>query len=220
MNLIIMGPQASGKGTQASKICSEFSIPHISTGDIFREHIKNNSSLGQEVVAYTNEGKLVPDQLVIKIINDRLSQEDCKNGYLLDGFPRTIPQAEALLKITSVDKVVSIEVPDEVCIKRISGRYIHKDSGRTYNVNTFPKPQKMDVVDGNVVAAYDDVTGEPLIQRDDDKPEQVIKRLADYHNQTEPIKDFFKDMNAEMVVEVDGEKDIEGVFTDIMVKLK
>ncbi|MFT4343220.1 MAG: adenylate kinase [Candidatus Woesearchaeota archaeon] len=220
MNIIIMGPQASGKGTQATKISEELAIPHISTGDIFRENIKNNTELGQKVVSYTNAGKLVPDELVIEIIQDRLSQDDCANGYLLDGFPRTIPQAEALYGITSINKVISIEVPDEECIRRISGRYVHKESGRTYNINTFPKPQKMDVVDGIVVAAYDDQTGDALTQRDDDKPEQVKKRLADYHNQTEPIKNYFKEKDVSLVAEIDGTQGIDEVFQEVMNALR
>lgn len=216
MNIIIMGPQACGKGTQASKIVQEYKIPHISTGDIFRDNIKNQTELGKKVVEYTNAGKLVPDELVIDIVNDRLSQDDCKKGFILDGFPRTIPQAKALDEIVNIEKVVSIEVPDDVCIQRISGRYVHKESGRTYNVYTYPKPQKMDLDEnGKVIAAYDNETGEQIFQRDDDKPEKVVKRLEDFHNQTEPIKQYYKDKDTSIVAEIDGCQDIDSVFIDI-----
>ena len=124
MNVLIVGPQASGKGTQAKKIADLLQIPHISTGDIFRDNIKNGTELGNQVVEYTNNGKLVPDALVIQIIRDRLSRADCAAGFILDGFPRTVPQAQALDQITHIGKVVVVDVPDEVCIKRISGRYL------------------------------------------------------------------------------------------------
>ena len=216
-----MGPQACGKGTQAAKIVEKFNIPHISTGDIFRANIKNETELGKKVIEYTNAGKLVPDELVIEIVKDRLKQDDCAKGFILDGFPRTIPQAEALDKVVKIEKIVSIELPDEVCIERISGRFVHNDSGRTYNVYTSPKPVKMDVAaDGKVIAAYDDETGDEIFQREDDKPEKVIKRLEDFHNQTEPIKQYYKDKDANLVVEIDGKQDIDSVFNDIENSLK
>jgi adenylate kinase len=216
MNLIIMGPQASGKGTQAKFISEASKIVHISTGDIFRDNIKNNTKLGKEVVEYTNNGKLVPDELVIKIINDRLQKDDCKNGYILDGFPRTIPQAKALDEITKIDKIVSIEVPDNVCMKRVSGRFMCKSNDAIYNVYTTPKPQKMEIgEDGIVLKAYDDQTGEELFQRDDDKPEKVKKRLADYHSQTEPIKEYYKSKDSSIVAEINGELGIDEVSLEI-----
>ncbi|MFT4303154.1 MAG: adenylate kinase [Candidatus Woesearchaeota archaeon] len=216
MNMIIMGPQASGKGTQAAKLVEKYSIPHISTGDIFRENIKNGTELGKKVVEYTNNGKLVPDSLVIDIVKDRLSKDDCKNGFILDGFPRTTPQAEALDTVTKIEAVVSIEVPDEICIQRVSGRYVHKESGRTYNVYTSPKPKKVEYdSDGKCIHAFDDITGDEIFQRDDDKPEKVLKRLEDYHNQTEPIKKHY----ADKVVEIDGQQSIDEVFNAIVAGL-
>jgi adenylate kinase len=220
MNILIMGPQASGKGTQAKKISESLKIPHISTGDIFRDNIKNQTELGKKVVEFTNSGRLVPDDLVIEIIKDRLAKPDCKSGFLLDGYPRTIPQAEALDKITKVDKAVVIEVPDEECIRRISGRY-SSSAGKIYNVFTSPKPKKMQLdAKGNLIAAYDDETGEKLVQRDDDKPEQVKKRLANYHTQTEPIKDYYNKKKKGVVIEINGMQDIDSVFKDVKKALK
>jgi adenylate kinase len=216
MNIILMGPQASGKGTQATKIVEEYNIPHISTGDIFRENIKNSTELGKKVIEYTNSGKLVPDDLVIEIINDRLSKDDCKNGFILDGFPRTIPQAKALSEIVDISKVISIEVPDKICIERISGRYVHKESGRTYNVFTTPKPNSFEVTEeGLVVKVYDDITGDEIFQRDDDKPDKVLKRLEDFHNQTEPIKQYYAEKSSDIVFEINGCQTIDEVFSDI-----
>lgn len=216
MNIILMGPQACGKGTQATKLVEKYNIPHISTGDIFRENIKNQTELGKKVIEYTNNGLLVPDSLVIDIVKDRLNKEDCKKGYILDGFPRTIPQAEALDTITQIDAVISIEVPDSICMQRVSGRYVHKESGRTYNVYTSPKPKKAEYdSEGICLKAYDDVTDEEIFQRDDDKPEKVKKRLADYHNQTEPIKKHY----SEKVIEIDGKNGIDEVFNAIIVGL-
>ena len=221
MNMIIMGPQASGKGTQAKKISEKYSIPHISTGDIFRENIKNQTELGKKVVEYTNNGILVPDELVIEIVKDRLSKDDCKDGYILDGFPRTIPQAEALDNATKIDKIISVELPDEVCMKRISGRFMCKSTDKIYNVYTSPKPEKMELDDdGNVLKAYDDETGEELMQRDDDKPEQVKKRLNDFHSQTEPIKEHYKGKDESLVAEINGEQSIDEVFESIVKALE
>jgi len=219
MKIILIGPPASGKGTAASKITTELNIPHISTGDIFRDNIKNQTELGKKVVEFTDAGKLVPDELVIDIINDRLQQEDCKNGFLLDGFPRTMAQAEALDKIIDVDKVVFINAPDELCLNRMSGRYLCKSSGRVYNIHNYPKPKKMDFDDdGKVIAAYDDETGEELYQRDDDTPEKVSLRLNDYHNQTEPILGHYREMGK--VLEIDGSQDAEVVQGQIIEGLK
>ncbi|MFT4297655.1 MAG: adenylate kinase [Candidatus Woesearchaeota archaeon] len=219
MNIIIMGPQASGKGTQASRIAESLEIPHISTGDIFRENIKNNTELGQKVKEYTENGKLVPDELVIELIKDRLAKQDCINGFILDGFPRTIPQAEALDSVTEISKVVLIDVPDDVCIKRITGRY-QSSSGKIYNVYGAPKPKKIDKdEEGNVIAAYDDETGEQLTQREDDTLEKVKKRLQDYHNQTEPIKEHYSKKPG-ILLAIDGVRDIDEISEDIMSRLK
>lgn len=216
-NILIMGPQACGKGTQAKRISEKLGIPHISTGDIFRENIKNSTPLGKKVVEYTNNGKLVPDELVIDIIKDRLSKPDCKKGFILDGYPRTIPQAEALDKITTINKVIVIDVPDEVCFKRVAGRF-QNSQGRIYNIYGEPKPKKMDVdKKGNITAAYDDETGEKLTQRDDDKPEKVTKRLADYHAQTQPITKHYGKKG--IVIMINGQKDIDLVFNEIIQSL-
>ena len=214
MNVLIVGPQASGKGTQAKKIADLFNIPHISTGDIFRDNIKNGTELGKQVIEYTNNGKLVPDELVIRIIRDRLSRPDCAPGFILDGFPRTVPQAEALDQITRISKVVVVDVPDEVCIKRISGRYM-ASNGTTYNVYTSPKPKNAAYhPDGTLREAFDDVTGEKLVQRDDDKPEKVRQRLADYHAQTKPIITHYGKQPGTVIM-IDGRQDIDAVFGEI-----
>jgi adenylate kinase len=218
MNLIIMGPQASGKGTQATKIAEKLNIPHISTGDIFRENIRNNTELGLKVKEYTNDGKLVPDELVIELIKDRLTKDDCKNGFILDGFPRTIPQAKALDGVTNINKVILVDAPDELCIQRITGRY-QSVKGKIYNVYGAPKPQKIDYDDdGKVVAAYDDDSGEKLFQREDDTLEKVKKRLLDYHNQTEPIMDYYSEKN--LLLKVDGSKEIDYLFEEIITTLQ
>ena len=189
-------------------------IPHISTGDIFRDNIKNGTELGNQVVEYTNNGKLVPDALVIQIIRDRLSRADCAAGFILDGFPRTVPQAQALDQITHISKVVVVDVPDEVCIKRISGRYM-ASNGTTYNVYTSPKPTNATYhPDGTLIEAFDDVTGEKLLQRDDDKPEKVRQRLADYHAQTKPIITHYGKQPGTVIM-IDGRQDIDAVFGDI-----
>ena len=221
MNILMMGPQASGKGTQAAKISERWSIPHISTGDIFRDNIKNQTELGKKVKAYTDGGRLVPDELVIEIIKDRLSKEDCKRGFVLDGFPRTIPQAEALDKIVNINKIISIEVPDGICMKRISGRFMAQSSGKIYNVYTSPKPKNADFDEnGNIITAYDDDTNEELIQREDDMPEKVKLRLQAYHQQTEPIKDYYKKKDPSIVAEINGEKSIDDVFSDVVAALE
>ena len=215
MNILIVGPQASGKGTQAKKIAELCGIPHISTGDIFRDNIKNGTALGQQVVEFTNNGKLVPDELVIAIIRDRLARPDCAPGFILDGFPRTQPQAAALDAITVITNVVVVDVPDDVCIKRISGRYMCPSSGTTYNVYTSPRPRNAQYgADGMLDEAFDDITGEKLVQRDDDKPEKVKMRLADYHAQTKPIINHYGGKPGTVVM-IDGQKDIDAVFADI-----
>ena len=181
MNLILLGAPGAGKGTQAEKICGKYGIPAVSTGNIIREALKNGTDMGLKAKSYIDAGKLVPDDVVIGIIKDRLSEYDCKNGFILDGFPRTIPQAEARDNMGIViDKVVDIEVPDDKIAARLSGRRVCLKCGATYHLE-FKKPAKEGVCD---------VCGDELVQRKDDKPETVIDRLNVYHEQTEPLKDY------------------------------
>lgn len=209
MKLIMLGAPGAGKGTQAKKIAEKYGIPHISTGDIFRANIKNGTELGQKAKSYMEQGLLVPDELTCDLVVDRIQQEDCKNGYVLDGFPRTIPQAEALdaalTKLGSkIDYAVNVEVPDENIVKRMGGRRACLACGCTYHVE-FNAPKVEDVCD---------VCGAKLVLRDDDKPETVKKRLNVYHEQTQPLIDYYTKAGA--LVEVDGTKDIEVVFQDII----
>uniref|UniRef100_A0A7C5V6G8 Adenylate kinase n=1 Tax=Caldicellulosiruptor owensensis TaxID=55205 RepID=A0A7C5V6G8_9FIRM len=187
MRLILLGAPGAGKGTQAEYLSKRFSIPHISTGDILRENVKNETELGKKAKEYMDKGLLVPDEIVIEIVKDRISKEDCKNGFLLDGFPRTIAQAEALDKVLQelgqkIDKVLNIEVPDEKILERMSGRRICKNCGASFHVIYRP-PQKEGVCD---------VCGGELYQREDDKEETVKKRLEVYHAQTQPLIDYYK----------------------------
>ena len=198
-----------GKGTQAKKIAAQYSIPHISTGDIFRANIKNNTELGQKAKTYMDKGELVPDSLVVDLIMDRFKEADCANGYVLDGFPRTIPQAEALdnaLKANGekVDFAINVEVPDENIINRMSGRRACVGCGATYHIKYNPTK----------VEGVCDACGEKLILRDDDKPETVKNRLSVYHEQTQPLIDYYN--KAGVLAEVDGTKDMEDVFKDIV----
>src|SRR3989475_6775247 len=182
MRLILLGPPGAGKGTQASFIRERFRIPQISTGDMLRAAVKAGTPLGLAAKKVMDAGQLVSDDIIIGLVNERLKEPDCKNGYLFDGFPRTIPQAEAMKKAgVALDYVLEIDVPDEEIIERMSGRRVHLASGRTYHVK-FNPPQ---------VEGKDDVTGEDLIQRDDDKEETVRKRLAVYHEQTEPLIAYY-----------------------------
>ena len=184
MKLILLGAPGAGKGTQATFISKEFGIPQISTGDMLRAQVKAGTPLGLEAKKHMDAGGLVPDAVIIGMVKDRLTQDDCKNGYLFDGFPRTIPQAEAMKAAgVPLDAVVEIDVPDAEIIKRMSGRRVHVASGRTYHV-VFNPPK---------VEMKDDVTGEDLIQRDDDKEETVKKRLDIYHAQTEPLVQYYGD---------------------------
>src|SRR5512143_2077740 len=184
MRLILLGGPGAGKGTQANYIKEKYGIPQISTGDMLRAQIKAGTELGMKAKAIMDAGGLVSDDIMIGMVKERLTQDDCKNGYLFDGFPRTIPQAEAMKAAgVPIDYVVEIDVADEEIIKRMSGRRVHVASGRTYHV-VFNPPK---------VAGKDDVTGEDLIQRDDDKEETVKKRLDVYHAQTEPLVKFYGD---------------------------
>lgn len=209
MRIVMLGAPGAGKGTQAKKITAKYSIPHISTGDIFRANIKNGTELGKKAKTYMDQGLLVPDELVVDLVVDRVNQKDCTNGYVLDGFPRTIPQAEALdAALTemgqSVDYAINVEVPDENIVQRMSGRRACVKCGATYHVVYAPTQEE------NICDACH---GE-LILRDDDKPETVQKRLNVYHEQTQPLIDYYT--KQEKLVEVDGTIDIEDVFQAIV----
>ena len=182
MKLILLGPPGAGKGTQAEVLCDHFHIPHISTGNMLREAIKAGTDLGREAKKLMDEGILVSDQVVVGVVVERIKQKDCSSGFLFDGFPRTIPQAQALDdKGVDVDLVIEIDVPDEVIIGRMSGRRVHLGSGRNYHIEFNPSK----------VPDVDDLTGEPLVQREDDKPETVKDRLNVYRSQTLPLIDFY-----------------------------
>lgn len=209
MKIIMLGAPGAGKGTQAKMLANKYNIPHISTGDIFRANIKNGTELGNKAKTFMDKGLLVPDELVVDLVIDRFKEEDCKEGYILDGFPRTIPQAkaldEALDKIgEKVDYAVDVEVPDENIVRRMSGRRACVACGATYHVKYNPT---------EVENVCDACKGE-LILRDDDKPETVEKRLNVYHEQTQPLIDYYKEKN--ILVEVDGTIDMQDVFNEIV----
>lgn len=183
MRIILLGAPGAGKGTQAHFITTRFGVPQISTGDMLRAAVKAESPLGLQVKEVMSSGGLVTDEIIIALVKERITQPDCANGFLFDGFPRTIPQAQAMEDADiAIDVVIDIAVDDEEIVKRLSGRRVHLDSGRVYHVE-FNPPRK---------AGIDDVTGEPLIQRDDDKEETVRKRLRVYHEQTKPLVDFYQ----------------------------
>lgn len=192
MNLILLGAPGAGKGTQAEKICEKLSIPAISTGNMLREAMANGTEMGLKAKSFIDAGKLVPDEVVIGIIHERLKQADCANGFILDGFPRTIPQAEALDEMgVRIDKVIDIEVPDEKIASRLSGRRVCLKCGATYHT-AFKKPKADGVCD---------VCGDALVQRKDDMPETVLDRLTTYHEQTEPLKGYYEKKGILRVVE-------------------
>ena len=208
MKIIMLGAPGAGKGTQADKICAKYNIPHISTGDIFRANIKNNTELGQKAKSYMDKGELVPDELVVDLVVDRIKADDCTNGYVLDGFPRTIPQAEALDAALAaindkVDYAINVEVPDENIINRMSGRRACVACGATYHIVHIPTK-----VDGVC-----DKCGAELILRDDDKPETVKNRLNVYHEQTQPLINYYEGKG--ILKEVDGTVDMNEVFAAI-----
>ena len=208
MKIIMLGAPGAGKGTQAKKIAEKYQIPHISTGDIFRSNIKEGTELGMKAKAYMDQGGLVPDELTIGMLMDRIQKDDCKNGYVLDGFPRTIPQAESLTNALNernqkIDYAVNVDVPDENIVNRMSGRRACLSCGATYHI--VYKPSK--------VEGICDVCGDKLVLRDDDKPETVKKRLSVYHDQTQPLIDYYKE--AGVLANVDGTQDMEKVFSDI-----
>ena len=182
MNLVFLGPPGAGKGTIAKVAKEALGVPHISTGDLFRANIKNETELGKRVKEILASGGLVPDEITIKMVEDRLSESDCEKGYILDGFPRTIPQAEALSKMSNVEGVINFVLSEEEIIKRLSGRRMCPSTGRTYHI-LFNPPK---------VEGLDDETGEPLIQRDDDKPEAIRHRLELYNEATAPLIDYYK----------------------------
>ena len=209
MRVIMLGAPGAGKGTQAIKIAEKYSIPHISTGDIFRANIKNNTELGQQAKKYMDQGLLVPDELVVDLVVDRVQKGDCQKGYVLDGFPRTIPQAEALDQALAnmdqaIDYAINVEVPDENIVNRMSGRRACVACGATYHIVYAPTKEE------NVC---DHCQGE-LILREDDKPETVQKRLNVYHEQTQPLIDYYTKKGN--LKEVDGTMDIEDVFGSIV----
>ena len=209
MKIIMLGAPGAGKGTQAKKIAEKYQIPHISTGDIFRANIKGGTELGMKAKTFMDQGMLVPDEITIGMLMDRIGQEDCINGYVLDGFPRTIPQAESLTKALAergekVDYAINVDVPDENIINRMSGRRACLGCGATYHI-TFNPPVKESICD---------TCGQELVLRDDDKPETVKKRLDVYHQQTQPLIDYYK--NAEILAEVDGTQPMDAVFQGIV----
>ena len=212
MKLVMLGAPGAGKGTQAKMIAEKYMIPHISTGDIFRANITNGTELGKQAKEYMDKGQLVPDELTVKILLDRVAQEDCKNGYVLDGFPRTIPQAEVLDKALTelgdhIDYAIDVNVPDENIIKRMSGRRACLTCGATYHIEHVP-PKKEGICDA---------CGNELVLRDDDKPETVKNRLDVYHKQTQPLIDYYTEKNILKTVDGTVDKmDVFGAITSIL----
>lgn len=209
MKIVMLGAPGAGKGTQAIKIADKYDIPHISTGDIFRANIKGGTELGQKAKSYIDKGELVPDEVTIGMLLDRIAQDDCKNGYVLDGFPRTIPQAESLTEALKsqddrIDFALNIDVPDEAIIKRMSGRRACPKCGATYHI-VYAAPKTENICDK---------CGTELIIRSDDKPETVKDRLNVYHQQTEPLIAYYK--TAGVLREVDGTQELPKVFEDVV----
>ncbi len=213
MKIIMLGAPGAGKGTQAQMIADKYKVPHISTGDIFRANIKNGTELGMEAKKYMDQGLLVPDELTVKILLDRVAKEDCKDGYVLDGFPRTIPQAEVLDKALaergeSIDYAVDVDVPDENIVKRMSGRRACLSCGATFHLEHVP-PKEEGICDR---------CGKELVLRDDDREETVLNRLKVYHDQTQPLIQFYKDKG--VMQAVDGTKSMQEVFDAIVAILE
>ena len=209
MKIIMLGAPGAGKGTQAKQIADKYQIPHISTGDIFRANIKEGTELGTKAKTYMDQGLLVPDELVVELVADRIVKDDCKNGFVLDGFPRTIPQAEALDEALAkigekMDYAVDVDVPDENIINRMGGRRACVNCGSTYHIVNIPTK----------VEGICDKCGKEVILRDDDKPDTVQKRLHVYHEQTQPLIDYYK--NQGILRSVDGTRPMDTVFADIV----
>ena len=210
MRVILLGAPGAGKGTQAQFITSKYGIPQISTGDMLRAAVKAGTALGLQVKEVMNSGGLVTDDIIIALVKERIAQSDCASGFLLDGFPRTIPQAQAMEDAgIRIDVVVEISVADEEIVNRLSGRRVHPDSGRVYHVTNNPPKQ----------AGIDDITGEALLQRDDDKEETVRKRLQVYHQQTKPLVDFYQNLETKgqgvKVVRLNGQDNVDVVRAQI-----
>ena len=214
MRIILLGAPGVGKGTQAKFICNRFSIPQISTGDMLRESVRAGSSLGKKVKTVMEEGALVTDEIIIDLVKERIKKDDCEKGYLFDGFPRTIPQAEALAQQNiQIDSVIEIKVEDAQIISRLAGRRVHLASGRVYHIVNNPPKQK------NV----DDLTGEPLIQREDDKEDTIKQRLEVYRKQTEPLVNFYQEKQKEGALSyrsVDGDKAFDNLSEEILIYLE
>lgn len=214
MRIILLGAPGAGKGTQAQFITEKFGIPQISTGDMLRAAVKQGTELGKQVEQVMASGGLVTDETIIALVKERIAQDDCANGFLFDGFPRTIPQADAMVSAgVPIDVVLEIDVPDDEIVKRLSGRRVHLDSGRVYHI-VYNPPK---------VEGMDDVSGEPLIQRDDDKEDTVRKRLAVYHEQTEPLVAFYESREAGgdkvRVVKVNGVASVDAIKSEISTAL-
>ena len=213
MKILLIGPPGCGKGTQAKLIIDKYNLPQISTGDMLREHIKNETKLGKNAKSYMDKGELVPDLIILGMMESRLEKNDCNNGYILDGFPRTIPQAKGLDLLLKkldhiLDNVIIINVDDNIIVNRMSGRRVHLSSGRIYHIK-FNPPKKENV---------DDITGEELIIRKDDKEETVRKRLKIYHDSTSPLIDYYNQKNK--LKEINGNQEINSVFNEIKDILK
>ena len=213
MKIIMLGAPGAGKGTQAKMLAAKYGIPHISTGDIFRANISEGTELGKKAKEYMDKGAIVPDELVVDLVIDRFAQDDAKDGYVLDGFPRTIPQAEALDNALqknndSVDFAINVDVPDENIVNRMGGRRACVGCGATYHIK-YNAPKTEGICD---------VCGKELILRDDDKPETVLNRLSVYHEQTQPLIDYY--INKGIERDVDGTKDMNDVFNDIVAILE
>lgn len=215
MKIILLGAPGAGKGTQAQFLTKAFGIPQISTGDMLRAAIKAGTELGTLAKSFMDAGKLVTDEIIIGLVKERITQNDCKNGFLLDGFPRTVPQADALKEAgVAIDAVIEIDVADSVIVERMSGRRAHLASGRTYHI-VYNPPK---------VEGKDDETGEDLVQRDDDKAEVVLDRLRVYHEQTSPLVNYYKGVAASdesvKYITIDGTQKIDAVEKEILAKLK
>ena len=214
MQMILLGAPGAGKGTQAKFLTETYGIPQISTGDMLRAAVKAGSEIGLKAKSVMESGGLVTDEIIIALVKERITENDCKNGFLFDGFPRTIPQAEAMRDAgVNIDVVLEIDVPDEEIVKRLSGRRVHMESGRVYHIEFNPPAEE----------GKDDETSEPLIQRDDDKEETVRKRLSVYHEQTKPLVDFYQDMEKNYggvrFVKINGIGSIENIVADIKASL-